>query len=276
MKIVVTGASGFVGQAVVREFLARDVDVLGVCRREVHSDLPLISISDYLDTPVGDVLVHLAESRDFVAVQNKEEIFQQQALNTLKGLIEKGFGRIIYGSSSQVYGDKENYPRKPDELTSQKSVYAQTKLACEKLICETQGVSVRMANLYGPGMASNNVVSDILRQISEDNPLQVRNDSPVRDFLWIEDAACGLVDVALASCAGIFNLGSGKGVSIGELTREILSIAGQPHRKIQILQPSTGVSSIILDISLTTKITGWLPKVALREGLTYLIRKNYG
>ncbi len=275
MKIVVTGASGFVGQAVVRELLSRDADVLGVCRRRVDSNLPLISVSDYSDTPGGDVLIHLAQDGAPIVAQATRTAYQIQVLNTLKDLTKKGFGRVIYGSSAQVYGDKKIYPRNPSESVSPGNMYARTKLACEKLIQGPRGVAVRMANLYGPGMASNNVISDILKQIPEKNPLQVKDDSPVRDFLWIEDAACGLVDIALASCSGIFNLGSGKGVSIGELLCRVLSLAGQSNRQIQVLQPAKETSSLVLDISLTTKTFGWVPRVELAEGLRLLINKDY-
>ena len=275
MKIVVTGSSGFVGQAVVRELLARDVDVLGVCRRKFDSDLPLMTISDYSDTPVGDVLIHLAGERDLATAEEKGEAYQKHALDLFANLIGKGFDRIIYGSSAQVYGDKENYPRNPNESVLPVNIYTQTKLACEQLILKTRGVSARLANLYGPGMASNNVISDILKQIPGNNPIQVRDDSPLRDFLWVEDAARGLADMALASDLGVFNLGSGKGVSIGELLRQVLSLAGQSDREIQVLRPSKKPSNLTLDISLTTKTFGWLPKVELAEGLKRLIGKDY-
>ena len=93
-------------------------------------------ISDYSDTPVGDVLVHLAEDRDIFSTQKREETCQKKALGTLGDLMKKGFGRIVYGSSALVYGDKKNYLRNPSESVSPEKIYSQTKLACEKLIQE--------------------------------------------------------------------------------------------------------------------------------------------
>ena len=276
MKIVVTGSSGFVGQAVVRELLTRDVDVLGVCRTKIDSDLPLVTISDYSQTPVGDVLIHLAEDNDLTSVQKKGAAYQKQALNILSDLMRKGFGQIVYGSSALVYGDKEGFPHNPEESVLPENVYTQTKLVCEKLTKEFKGISARMTSLYGPGMNSNNVISDILKQIPGSNPIQVRDDSPVRDFLWVEDAASGIVEMALSSGSGIYNLGSGRGVSVGDLLQKILYLSGQSNRQVQVLQPSKATSNLTLDISLTTSTFGWLPKVELAEGLRYLIDKNYG
>jgi UDP-glucose 4-epimerase len=273
MKIVVTGSSGFIGQVVVRELLTRGVDVLGVCRTPVDSDLPLVVISDYSHTPVGDVLIHLAEDSNLTSVQKKGANYQKQALNVLSGLVNKGFSHVIYGSSSLVYGTKDDYPRNPNESVFPENIYTQTKLACEKFILEVKGISVRMANIYGFGMASNTVISDILKQIPGNNPIQVRDDSPVRDFLWVEDAACGIVEMALSSGSGIYNLGSGAGVSIGDLLEKILHLAGQSYRQIQVLQPSKETSNLILDISLTTSTFGWLPKVEFEEGLRCLVNK---
>jgi UDP-glucose 4-epimerase len=275
MKIVVTGASGFVGQAVIRELLSRNVEVLGVCRRKVDANFPLVEVSNYSETPVGDVLIHLAEDRDLVIVEKKGEVYKAQTLNSLKNLVEKGFSRVVYGSSAQVYGDKKNYPRDSSEKVLPANIYTQTKLVCEKLIQETGGVSARMSNLYGLGMASNSVISDIFKQIPKNSPLQVRDSSSVCDFLWVGDAASGLADMALASCSGIFNLGSGKGVSIGELLGQILSLTGQSNRKVHVLEPSKETSSLILDISLTSKTFGWYPKIKLKEGLELLIKKSY-
>lgn len=275
MKIVVTGSSGFVGQAVVRELLTRDVDVIGVCRTPVDSDLPLVIIPNYSHTPVGDVLIHLAEGSNLASIQKKGADYQKQALNILSGLINKGFSHVIYGSSGLVYGTKGDYPRSPNESVSPENIYTQTKLACEKFILEVKGISVRMANIYGFGMASNSVISDILKQIPGNNPIQVRDNSPVRDFLWIEDAACGIVEMALSSGSGIYNLGSGVSVSIGDLLEKILYLAGQSYRQIQVLQPLKETSNLTLDISLTTSTFGWLPKVGLEEGLRCLMNKSY-
>ena len=103
-----------------------------------------------------------------------------------------------------------------------------------------------------------------------DGPLTVRDPSPIRDFLWIEDAARGLADMAVGTGLGIFNLGSGTGVSVGDLARLALDLAGQSDRPVVASQPSQRPSSLSLNISSTASTFGWAPQVPLSHGLAQL------
>jgi nucleoside-diphosphate-sugar epimerase len=147
---------------VIRELLSRDVDVLGVCRRKIDANFPLVEVSNYSETPVGDVLIHLAEDRDLAIVEKKGEVYKAQTLNSLKNLVAKGFNRVVYGSSGLLNGTEEDYAQCPNELVSPENIYTQTKLACKKFILQILEYIIRMANMYGVGMASNSVISDKL------------------------------------------------------------------------------------------------------------------
>ena len=94
--------------------------------------------------------------------------------------------------------------------------------------------------------------------------------SPVRAFLWIEDAARGLADIAVRTGLGIFNRGSGTGASVGDLARLALELAGQSDRLVVASQPSQKPSSLSLDISSTASTFRWALQVQRSRGLALL------
>lgn len=272
MSVVVTGASGFVGGALVRELLRRGVETIPTARHRPKNRLAGATIvRNYDDTPLGDILVHLAESP---SATDADEARIEPVTDLFAHLLNKKYSRTLYVSSALVYGDVSPHPHRPEEAPAPGGPYARAKLACEQMTLRSGGVVARLANLYGPGMASNNVVSDILRQIPGRGPLRLRDDAPVRDFLWIEDAARGLADMALGTSSDVFNLGSGTSVSVGEVARLALDIAGQSDRRVVATQPSRKVSSLSLDISATTSTFGWSPRVPLSRGLASLLRRE--
>src|SRR5687768_7405760 len=172
---------------VARRLAGRAVEVVRVARRPVpHA----IQVTDYAHTPDGDVLVHLAEEKDRSRAQEEGDAGVEAAKRVLHALLDKPWQRVIYASSAVLYGDRECAPHKTGDRIYAADAYSRMKHAGEKAVLESQaGAVARLANLYGPGMAGNNVVSTILRQIDIEGPLVVRDETPVRDFVWAEDAA---------------------------------------------------------------------------------------
>ncbi|NWG75582.1 MAG: NAD(P)-dependent oxidoreductase, partial [Rubrivivax sp.] len=131
MRIIVTGGSGFLGRALVHELMRRRVDTVAVVRHHFDVNLPQIVISDYILTPPGDVLVHLAETRDISAAEAQGEAHIAQTTKTLQQLLCKGFKRIVYASSAVVYGDNVSIPHRPAESPVLSDTYVRVKVACE-------------------------------------------------------------------------------------------------------------------------------------------------
>jgi nucleoside-diphosphate-sugar epimerase len=140
------------------------------------------------------------------------------------------------------------------------------------MVLAAGGAAVRLANLYGPGMAANNVLSDVLQQLGGAGPVRIRDAAPVRDFLWVGDAAAGLAAVALGEPAGIYNLGSEHGTSIGELVRLLLEAAEEEGREIVATAPADRPSTLVLDIAATEAAFGWRPQTSLASGLRMLLK----
>jgi UDP-glucose 4-epimerase len=266
-EIVVTGASGFVGRALMSELLKNGFSVTGLSRRRMHG---IATVANYSDAPVSDgaVLVHLAQGHDASGSFGDEDIELCRALSN------RPWRHIVYVSSAVVYGDNKNYPRYPAELISANSDYARVKLACEEIVSDVGGTCLRFTNLYGSGMGANTVISDILRQIPGEGPLRLRDTSPIRDFLWIEDAARCLVSACRVRPSSILNVGSGSGMTVGDVARLALTLTGESLRPVVGAINSGKASCLTLDITKTRAVLNWSPKVDISAGLFSLLCVN--
>ncbi len=269
MRVVVTGASGFLGSALVTHFRREGVSVLGVSRRQFPG---MLQVANYEDAPVGDVLVHLAEINDRSLAQFNGAAYEEQALRTLIALQGKGFSKIVYASSAVVYGDQSKIPRRVGDPVFAVDTYTRIKLASEKLVLEWGGVVARLVSLYGPGMSEGNVLNCILKQIGTEGPICVRDASPVRDFLWIDDAVKALGSMATHENSGVFNVGSGIGYSILDLANLVARAAGEEDRSIESVSSATRISSLVVDVTETETAFVWRPSVKLFEGVAALVK----
>ncbi len=243
--------------------------MLGVSRRQFPGTL---QVSNYDETPAGDVLVHLAEINDRSLAQVNGATYEEQALGTLTKLQGKGFSKIVYASSAVLYGDQSKTARRVGDPVFAIDTYARIKLASEKLVLEWGGVAARLVNLYGPGMSEENVLNSILRQLGTEGPICVRDASPVRDFLWIDDAVEALGTMATREGSGVFNVGSGVGYSILDLVNLIVRVAGEDGRSIESMNMTNGISHLVVDIAGTEAVFGWHPSVKLLEGVATLVK----
>jgi UDP-glucose 4-epimerase len=274
---VITGASGFIGRHLAENLsLIKNVDVVRVSRQNLSG---FVRVLDYKDSPSGDVLIHLAEESRLDQARNLRDLDIKQKKLTLDQLLKKNFSRIIYISSSVVYGDKFEAPRAVGDPVFCDSHYTQLKLESEeKVLGHFNGVVLRLSNVYGPGMSDSNVISKILRQIPSHGDIEVFDARPVRDFIWIHDVVEGIKSIALLDnkieIDRIFNLGSGVGTSIGDLAKLILRILGQSHRNITTKSLNSEFSHCILDITDLTLLSRWRPKVVLKDGLEILVNKE--
>ena len=271
-KIVVTGASGFLGQVLGRLLLEKKIPHILVSRRVIPGGH---QVSDYTETPVGAVLVHLAEDSHIARVNDQGVNYEMRALQTLNELIKKGYKKIIYASSGALYGDLTSVPHSVGDEVVTNTTYLRVKRGAEKLVLENnQNVVVRLGNIYGPGMSQENVISTIFEQLRDHGEIRVRDDRPRRDFLWVEDAAEAIVKFALSSFSGVFNLGSGIGFSVRDVAQMASEIVGRNSPQIIAYEPAQRESNLILDISQTSAETGWSPKTSLREGLERMLKEK--
>jgi nucleoside-diphosphate-sugar epimerase len=265
--VVVSGASGFIGGAVLGALRRRNVPAIGVARKATSGPGERVVVADYRDTPcpAGAILVHLAEQATIPLANERGSAHVGEVERCVAALAAKGFRRIVYASSGQIYraGDAAPDP------------YIAAKRAAEAIVLDSGGVVLRLANVYGPGMRHRTLIGDILRQIPGTEPLRILSAAPRRDFLWIDDAADGLLAAALGNAAGTFDLGSGETVSAGEVARLALAAAGESHRPIVTeIGPVEGdeEDAVVLDTARMAAAFGWRARVGLRDGLARMVR----
>jgi len=266
--VVITGASGFVGRYLTAHLKQNGVNVIPVSRGAYPG---VVQVDDYTQTPSGDVLIHLAEEPDRAKVNMLDDEAFSKASNLVKHFSGRAGQKIIYASSAVVYGNSNEQPCKVDMPVHPVDKYSELKLVNEKIVLESGGVVIRLSNLFGVGMAGSNVISDILKQIPGSNPIKIRDDQPVCDFLHVSDAVAALGLLIESGYSGILNVGSGIGTSIRTLAEILLSAANQEDRVIMSTQPSHKKSINVLDISETVRILGWHTKFTLNERLEQLL-----
>jgi len=276
-RVVVTGASGFLGRAVVARLVADGHECIAATRGAgVLPGAKMLCVPDYseLVAPPGAVLIHLAETRSITASDGAGSAHLEASTKLVRVLLGMHWEHVIYLSSAAVYGDRAASAHLPEENPEPVSNYGRTKLACEALVLAEGGTVLRSTNLIGRGMAADNVLADILGQLDRTGPLVLRALTPVRDYLWIEDAAELVVRAAGRQKGGIFNAASGRVVSVADLAKLVLATARQCHRPLEETQPVSDNSMIKLDIASTTQAFDWVPQTTLEAAVQILIQNN--
>lgn len=272
MKIIITGASGFIGNSIYLKLQSLSYDVVRVSRQKKDD---FFYSNNYLSLPDGDVLIHLGESsnRGLVNLAGKKAYLDNQKV--IRHINEKKYSKVIYGSSAAIYGDKSTNPRKEKEKIIPTDNYSKIKLFSEEMLNHSNNIILRLSNVYGIGMSKENVISDILSQINQSGPILLKNLIPIRDFIYIDDVVDAILIAIKSNQKGIFNIGSGTSISIGALAKKILNISKQPHRDIDSeCKDPTLQSNISIDITHICNIMSWKPRTDLKYGLSKIFSEK--
>lgn len=272
-SVVITGASGFVGAYLRGRLVSMGMNVIPVSR-SAYTDM--IQVEDYTQSPIGDILIHLAEEPDREVVNQSGESYLVNASRVAAALVARKYKRVIYVSSGAVYGNASPTPRKTSDEVFPTDIYNQAKLINEKVVLASGGGVARLSNIFGEGMSGNNVMSDIIRQVPGQGPLVVRDDLSVRDFLHVSDAADALAAFSLSRHIGILNIGTGIGTTVRRLVDIALLAVAQSGREVVVTSPRRSGSTNILDISETSKVLGWRPRANLADKLSELVTVKAG
>jgi UDP-glucose 4-epimerase len=283
-QVVVTGAAGFIGQALVRHLAESGERVLAVDRHPcafAPSAQVDVSTSGALMDLVEDgaTIFHLAASAD-VAASVRDPRYD--LLNTFAPLFEvletarHRRARVVFPSTASVFDPSNPLPVSEHAFARPSSPYAAGKLGGEAYCYayhRCYGLDVRVARLfsvYGIGMRRF-AIHDIVRKIQRDrSTLELLGDgTQVRDYLYIDDAVRGLVAVAADGAAGEdYNVASGEPVRLLDLARDIATLMGCPDIRIV----TTGVSFSgdtprwYADVR-KARALGFVPETPLHEGL---------
>lgn len=299
MKTVVTGASGFIGSHLVGELLAAGHDVGVVTRnRDVAHNVRLMNYwpklmvfesdlrhRDSLQRIMGwkpDVVFHLAAFNHVgESFRQVEECYTTNALGSANLLdVVDGMARVVYMSSSEVYGHQEMVPWRETMGVMPKSPYAITKYAGELHARMLQRLGhpvriVRAFNTYGPGQSEKAVIPDLIMKALMGVRISCTPGDQTREFNYVGDIVRGLrmAGEHEQGWEGPINLGCGKEVAIKDLVTMIHMLCGRkgelgigdlPARPNEIMRMAA-------DNKRAEVILGWKPGVPLSAGLAQTI-----
>ena len=298
MKIFVTGGSGFIATPLVAHLLEKgyQVRILDLNEPKIkHKNLEFTkkSILDNIakDIKGCDAVFHFAA---LLGVDNSDKrpldtmkINLEGSVNVFKSAIDAGVKRMIYSSSSEVYGEPRELPIREDSVKGPVSTYGVSKLAAEiyaKAYNQEFGTDIRIArffNVYGPGQQPNWVVPIFISKALRNEQIKVfGNGSQTRCFTYVKDVADGVLNVFDDGKRGeVYNIGNNQPTTILELAQIVKEAA---KSKSEIIKAGFGketrlkereIEYRIPDIS-KIKSLGWQPKTMIKEGVKKILESG--
>lgn len=274
--VLVTGAGGFLGRAVVArlERLGARVEALGRGDADL-SDRE--AVRRRLEGLAPDGVVHLAadtdRTRDAGRLGDLARINTWGTLHLLQAL--PAGTPFVHTGTLDEYGAGPA-PFREDQGRAPNSPYALSKMAAGYLCTSHGGTHVPLSLLYGPGQGSGFLVPQLLEALRTGAPLPMSEGAQERDFLWVHEAAEGLVRLLAApEAAGrVVNLCTGVGTGLRDLVALLGEAAGRPVPvRFGALPYREGeVFRSVGNPGLLERITGWRPRIFLPEGLRRLLR----
>jgi nucleoside-diphosphate-sugar epimerase len=291
--IMVTGAAGFLGSHLVERLCAMDARVVAIDSAaapgswrsipQYHHAVRFEQMDITEDAELGmvmreerpDVLFHLAAiaspracARDFPTAYR---VNVDGTFNVLRFSDE--VPHLVFLSSAAVYGPPSAARMDENHPLLGREPYAVTKILAETL-CENYTANygrkcsiVRNFNAFGPRQSPEYVIPTIIQQALTTGRIEIWNSAPVRDLMFVDNTADAILTIGAQLRAGIFNVGSGRGVRIGELARLIAEKVGEHVPVTDLGKEVTGSPSLIADVS-RLKDLGWDEKIPFEVGLS--------
>ncbi len=308
MKILVTGAAGFIGSHLCERLLTDGAEVVGldnfdefyspaIKRSNIaecleHKSFTLIEgdirdvecVAGVLSRSDINTIVHLAARAGVRPSIEQPLLYQDVNINGTMVLLEAakeyGIRKFIFASSSSVYGNNKKVPfAETDNVDFPISPYAATKKAGE-LICHTYHhlydmdiMCLRFFTVYGPRQRPDLAIHKFARLIEADKPIPVFGDGSMRrDFTYIDDIIQGVMG-AIEHCEGyeIYNLGESRPVRLDELIGEIEKALGKKAIiNRQPVQPGDVIQTYA-DVAKAKAKLGYNPQTDIAEGLRIFV-----
>jgi nucleoside-diphosphate-sugar epimerase len=301
MKALITGVAGFIGSTLGERLARERVDIVGIdcftdyypraikernlqgLRHDPHfrfvesriqdADLPaLLADRTHVFHLAAQAGVRKSWGRDF-AVYTENNIEATQVL--LEACVGRPIERLVYASSSSVYGDNVAIPMTEEALPQPVSPYGVSKLAAEQLCYlyhvnyGVPAVSLRYFTVYGPRQRPDMGFHRFLRATHLGQPITLYGDGEqTRDFTFVHDAASATMAAAARGVPGrVYNIGGGSRVSINQVFEIIARVTGR--KPLITVDPAQkgDMRHTYADTSLARADLGFDPRVGLEQGL---------
>lgn len=235
-----------------------------------------------------DVIIHLASLTDIDKCQKNPRLcFEtnvQGSINVLD-LARKNDSRIIFASTSHVYGKPSSLPINEKHILNPISIYAASKTSAEHLFqtsSKNYGIQtdiLRIFNPYGPYSPPHQIIGRIISQLKKSNTLHLGNLETKRDFIYIDDVVDAILktkNTKTKKDLRIFNVGSGTSIKIKDIIVILEKILGKNFTILSEPKRHNDIPELKANISLIKKELNWKPKISIHQGLekTYNWYKN--
>jgi UDP-glucuronate 4-epimerase len=291
MRYLVTGAAGFIGSQLLRALIDAGHDATGwdaytdyydpALKEENAHGLPVARVDiaeDELDLDGYDGVFHLAGQPGVASFGDVFPVYVRQNVLASRRLFEGAAAagtRVVFASSSSIYGDAAAFPTPEDAVPQPLSPYGITKLACEHLAYAyaaefgLEVATVRYFTIYGPRQRPDMAFTKMVTCLADGRPFDLYGDgSQSRSFTYVGDAVEATIAAMEAGRAGAtYNVGGGTEVSmleaievLGRVSGRRLEVVRHPRREGDAARTAADTSRIRADL-------GWEPLTGIEEGL---------
>ena len=294
MNILITGGAGFIGSNLAEELAKKHevviIDDLSTGRVKNVEDLDLELVRGSITDP--DMLKETFRGVDYVFHQAALPSVQRSiedpvlanevnicgTLNVLVAARDAGVTKVIYASSSSVYGDTPELPKREDMKPDPKSPYAVAKLTGEyycRVFNEIYGlktVALRYFNVYGPRQDPSSDYAAVIpnfvnRVMAGKEPIIYGDGEQTRDFTFMRDVVQANVLAMESDAIGVFNVATGKRISVNDLAGMVRGIIGNRVECVHEGARAGDVRDSLGDISRARAGFGYVPRYGMEDGL---------
>lgn len=293
-RVLITGASGFIGRHLYSYLLKQGVDCVGISRNGMASlgilpvDLRDIeAIRRFINDIQPHIVYHLAaivnSSRDYETAVHCLEINTSGTLNILRACEQLRGVRVVLASTEEVYG-KNCAPFREKQTPRPPSSYAISKLAAEQLCryhathYEATTIALRIGTTYGPGQSETRYIPQLVLAALSGNDLELNSGHKRRDYIFIDDVVRAFVlagQAKLRDRTATINIGGGRAISLKDFANMIIHNA-QSTAQIKygvIPERHDEASEWLMDLSKAKRLLGWEPKVDVESGVAILVSR---
>jgi UDP-glucose 4-epimerase len=301
MKFIVTGGAGFIGSHLTNFLINNGHDVIVIddlsrgSMNNLHDiknkiDFRQLDISNYnsiqnVTQNIHGIFHQAALGSVPQSFQEPEEYYKVIAIGTenILKLAKKLDCKLVYASSSSVYGNQTKFPISEDAEKIPLNPYGQSKLQAEKFAQkyaqdDVKVIGLRYFNVFGIGQNPNyaGVIPKFIERLLEHKPPVIEGDgTQVRNFVYIDDVVRANWMAFVSSVDHAFlNIATGITTSVNDLAEIMINLAGQKLEPEYVDSRPGDIRKSQADTSLAKKLIGWEPKISLEEGLKEIFPKN--
>ena len=296
MKYMVTGAAGFVGYRLVSELAAAGAEVVALDKLYLPAlysmggsvkpvQMDLVDEHCLPNAVEGcSAIFHLAATRSIpLSLRSPEAVLRNNILSTLSVLEAArvaGVPRVVFASSSSVYGDTDQLPTPETAPLCPHSPYSASKAACEAMVlsyARSFGLHCTILRLFNVVGARRDADREFTEAVPRFISIALKGDSPVihgdgtqsRDFVHVSDAVRGFVLAATADIpsGALYNIGSGVSHSLLDVVGMISAAVGSEMAPIFEPARPGDIRTTCADITHAARDLGYQPRVTLQEGI---------